>query len=299
MRGRSEALPRRWWCAGVRRWRPAAPAVVALLIVALVGGAARPAVAQEAPSPPASDSLPPGPPAASPPPFPLDSPPPSAPFPLDSPPPPPPSDSLPPGPPPSASDPPPAPFPLDLPPPARPAGLAQGTVMNLAGAPHLWIADEAGVLHWGGDTRALAGRHIRWDQRVEVTLGQLQSLPRGDPWLSSGLLRVGEALYLVKWETEDRLPRLVQIRSFADVALFGLTPANAEGLVVDRREWERRFGLAVDTLARGFLAPLGAAPPGPPPSRPPPHPPHPPPAPSRPPPHPPPGPPPPPPPPRP
>ena len=26
------------------------------------------------------------------------------------------------------------------------------------GTPHLWFADEHGVLHWGGDTRALAGQ---------------------------------------------------------------------------------------------------------------------------------------------
>ena len=45
-----------------------------------------------------------------------------------------------------------------------------GAVVALEGTPHLWIADEQGVLHWGGDTRALAGRHINWSARTEVSL---------------------------------------------------------------------------------------------------------------------------------
>ena len=63
--------------------------------------------------------------------------------------------------------------------------ITHGTVVGLQGTPHLWIADADGVLHWGGDTRALAGRHINWGDRVEVSLAQLQGLERGDPWLSS------------------------------------------------------------------------------------------------------------------
>ena len=38
--------------------------------------------------------------------------------------------------------------------------FSHGTVVALQGTPHLWFADEQGVLHWGGDTRALAGKHI-------------------------------------------------------------------------------------------------------------------------------------------
>ena len=70
--------------------------------------------------------------------------------------------------------------------------FAHGAVVALQGTPHLWIADEQGVLHWAGDTRALAGKHIRWDSRIEVSLAQLQALNRGDPWLSAGLLKDGD-----------------------------------------------------------------------------------------------------------
>ena len=52
-----------------------------------------------------------------------------------------------------------------------------GTVVALQGTPHLWFADAQGVLHWGGDTRALAGRYINWNNRVEVGLEQLRALP--------------------------------------------------------------------------------------------------------------------------
>ena len=38
--------------------------------------------------------------------------------------------------------------------------FAHGTVVALQGTPHLWIADEYGVLHWAGDTWAL-----RWPAR--------------------------------------------------------------------------------------------------------------------------------------
>ena len=89
-------------------------------------------------------------------------------------------------------------------PAARAQGtFAHGTVVALRGTPHLWVADRQGVLHWAGDTRALADKYVRWgrESRVEVTLEQLRRLTRGDPWLSAGLLKDGDPIYLVKWET--------------------------------------------------------------------------------------------------
>ena len=59
--------------------------------------------------------------------------------------------------------------------------FAHGTVVALYGTPHLWFADAQGVLHWGGYTRALAGKHIAWNNRIEVTLDRLRTLPIGDP----------------------------------------------------------------------------------------------------------------------
>src|SRR4051794_12331147 len=87
--------------------------------------------------------------------------------------------------------------------PAAPGPFAPGTVVALSGTPHLWFADAQGQLHWGGDSRALAGHTISWNSRTEVTLEQLKALPLGDPWLSASLLKMGDPIYLAKWETSE------------------------------------------------------------------------------------------------
>ena len=138
--------------------------------------------------------------------------------------------------------------------------FAHGAVIALQGTPHLWIADEQGVLHWAGDTRALAGRHVRWDNRIEVTLAQLQGLHRGDPWLSAGLLKDGDPIYLVKWETEWPQPRLFHIQSIADVELFGINGSNYGNFVLDLATWEQHFGISTASLQRSTL-PAATAPP--------------------------------------
>lgn len=133
--------------------------------------------------------------------------------------------------------------------------FVSGAVVALEGTPHLWIADEQGVLHWGGDTRALAGRHINWNARTEVSLAGLRALPKGDPWLSSGLLKDGDPIYLVKWETEWPLPRLFHIQSIADVELFGINETNYGNFVLDRAVWEARYGISAAGLQRAELPP--------------------------------------------
>ena len=45
-------------------------------------------------------------------------------------------------------------------------------------------------------------------------------MQRGDPWLSSGLPKIGEPIYLSKWEDSDPAPTLLHIQSIADVELF-------------------------------------------------------------------------------
>ena len=141
--------------------------------------------------------------------------------------------------------------------------FTEGAVVSLRDTPHLWIADGQGVLHWAGDTRALAGKHVRWDSRTEVTLAQLQGLNRGDPWLSAGLLKDGDPIYLVKWETDWLEPRLLHIQSIGDVELFGINGSNYGNFVLDRATWEQRFGIAAAGLQRSKL-PAATMPPAPP-----------------------------------
>ena len=137
-------------------------------------------------------------------------------------------------------------------PPQQQAGTP-GAVYALAGTVHLWIADENGELHWGGDTRALAGRNINWSDRREVTVAQLMAFRRGDPWLSAGLLKIGDPIYQVKWETNQERPTLLHIQSIADVELFGINATNYGRFVMDQTTWEARFGIPVAGLPRGVL----------------------------------------------
>ena len=119
---------------------------------------------------------------------------------------------------------------VGLPPPGSTWGYARGVVFTLQGTPHLWISGEQGRLHWAGDTRALAGRYVDWNNQVEFTLDDFQYLASigfiGDPWLSAGLLKDGDPIYLVKWESDWAQPQLLHIQSIADVELFGVNGNN-------------------------------------------------------------------------
>src|SRR5689334_7250977 len=87
--------------------------------------------------------------------------------------------------------------------PAEQATPDSGAIVALAGTHHLWVADGQGVLHWAGDTRALARRAVDWTNRIDVDVERLKAYRRGDPWLSAGLLKMGDSIYLPKWETDQ------------------------------------------------------------------------------------------------
>ena len=128
-----------------------------------------------------------------------------------------------------------------------------GAVFTLDNTPHLWLFAGADGIRWVGDTRALAGMEVRWDRQCTMDAGLLQSVQVGDPLLSLGLVKIGDPIYLAKWETTDALPRLLQIQSLADVAVFGINGDNYGRFVLDRGPWEQRYGLNADVLARGAL----------------------------------------------
>lgn len=131
--------------------------------------------------------------------------------------------------------------------------FAPGTVVALRGTPQLWFAGADGALHWGGDTRALADRAIAWGRRVELAVEPLRALPRGDPWLSAGLLQDDGVIYLPKWETGQDVPTLLLVRSITDLELFGIDGRNYGRLALERAEWEQRYGVPVDTCPPGEL----------------------------------------------
>ncbi|MDQ3700887.1 MAG: hypothetical protein M3442_08205 [Chloroflexota bacterium] len=135
--------------------------------------------------------------------------------------------------------------------------VADGGVVQLRGTPHLWIA-AGGSLHWAGDTRGLVGHAVNWGDRREVDLDTLRRYPLGGPWLSAGLVKIGDPIYFVKWETAEATPTLLHVQSIGDVELFGINAGNYGALVLDQAAWERRFGLATDSLARRALPPATA-----------------------------------------
>jgi hypothetical protein len=146
-------------------------------------------------------------------------------------------------------------------PAAAESDFPYGAVVGLIGTPHLWIADENGVLHWGGDTRALRPRYVDWSTRIDVSLDTLKTLTRGDPYLTAGLLKDGEPIYLVKWETEESVPRLFHIQCIPDVELFGIKTENYLNFVIDRPDWESRTweGLRLQASSLQRLELPGAA----------------------------------------
>jgi hypothetical protein len=144
--------------------------------------------------------------------------------------------------------------------PPSQAPPASGSVVALEGTPHIWVADEQGVLHWGGDTRALSGRFVNWSDRRAVSQSQLRGYRIGDPWLSAGLLKSGDPIYLVKWEVGQERPSLLRIQSIADVEAFGINGANYGAFVLDQGTWEQRYGINAGVLTRGELSPAGPAP---------------------------------------
>jgi hypothetical protein len=138
---------------------------------------------------------------------------------------------------------------------ARPA---HGAVVLLRGTPYYWVADEAGVLHWASDTRALVGRYVKWGHPREVTAEELERLPRGDPWLASPIafVRAGDRLYLVKWESGLKWPALLRVPSAEALRIFGITGRTIEQRVTDQQTWERLVGLPIDAL-EAELTPVG------------------------------------------
>src|SRR5205807_5933880 len=112
----------------------------------------------------------------------------------------------------------------------------RGMVAALNGSPHLWVL-EGGELHWAGDTRALTSRTLRWDSRCSADLAFFRQAVMGDPWLSTGLVKIGDPIYLAKWETGEAAPTLLHIQSIADVKLFGISSANYGRFVFERADW--------------------------------------------------------------
>ena len=110
-----------------------------------------------------------------------------------------------------------------------------------------------GTLHWAGDTRALADRFVDWGARQELSATEIASLPKGDPWLSAGLVKLGTPIYLAKWEATEASPQLLHIQAIEDVALFGINGSNYGTFVMEEDAWKARFGFEAASLKTAEL----------------------------------------------
>ena len=134
-----------------------------------------------------------------------------------------------------------------------------GTPIRLEGTPHLFLVSaDYPQLHWVGDTRALAKYPAFWDRQKTWpywVFHRWGGLWMGDPYLSAGLLKDGDPIYLVKWEQNWDKPRLFHIQSIADVELFGINARNYGKFVLDKPAWEAKYGFDAARLLRFPLQP--------------------------------------------
>ncbi len=149
---------------------------------------------------------------------------------------------------------------------SRTADYPLGAVFSLENTPHIWLTFGSEGLRWVGDTRALTASNVsvRWDSTCVMDATYLAGVKKGDPILSAGLVKIGDPIWLAKWEQTEDAPSLLHIQSIADVELFGINSTNYGRLVLERGDWEARYGFSTDGLARGDLASAAAQAPAPP-----------------------------------
>jgi hypothetical protein len=129
-----------------------------------------------------------------------------------------------------------------------PRAPVSGELLSLAQTPHLWAVDAAGTAHLASDPSALAEHAAAGAPRLAVSLDELRQLPRGEPWLSMALVKIGDFVYLPQAQAPGTAPVLRLIKSVDDLSLMGIDAANYGRLVLDRAAWEARYGLNVDGL---------------------------------------------------
>ena len=127
--------------------------------------------------------------------------------------------------------------------PAAAAGLPPGQVLRLDGTDHLWVVDAQGAAHLASGPAVLAGKPVNWaDVRVETVAG-LAALPKGAPYLTADLVKIGDAIYVPQFAADGTTPTLLRVQNPADLALFGINDANYGQLVLDPAAWQQRYGV--------------------------------------------------------
>jgi hypothetical protein len=131
---------------------------------------------------------------------------------------------------------------------AAPGAVVVGEVLALENTPHLFVRDEAGMLHMASDAQALAGHPVAWGTRKDIPVGELRRYTLGTPWLSMALVRIGTAIYLPQAQPDGGTPVLRLVGSVNDLALIGINAENYGDTVLDQAAWEARYGLRTSDL---------------------------------------------------
>jgi hypothetical protein len=129
-----------------------------------------------------------------------------------------------------------------------PRAPVSGELLALEQTPHLWAVDAAGTAHLASDPFALAEHAAAGAPRTAVSLDELRQLPRGEPWLSMALVKLGDFVYLPQAQAPGTAPVLRLVKSVDDLSLLGVGADNYGRLVLDRAAWEARYGFNVDGL---------------------------------------------------
>jgi hypothetical protein len=136
---------------------------------------------------------------------------------------------------------------------SAPLPAVAGEVLALTQTTHLWVADGQGVAHFASDPAALAAHAVDWGDQREVTRDELGALPRGEPWLSMAMVRIGEAIYLPQAAGPGSAPTLLHVQSPRDLALLGVDGADYARLVLDPAAWQQRYGFDPARLTQDEL----------------------------------------------
>jgi hypothetical protein len=129
-----------------------------------------------------------------------------------------------------------------------PRAPVSGEILSLEQTPHLWTVDAAGTAHLASDPSALAEHAVPGAPRQAVSLDELRQMPRGEPYLSMALVKIGDFVYLPQEQAPGSAPVLRLILSVDDLRLMGVDADNYGRLVLDRAAWEARYGFDVDGL---------------------------------------------------
>src|SRR5918992_1244573 len=71
----------------------------------------------------------------------------------------------------------------------------------------------------------------------------LAALPKGAPYLTAELVKIGDAIYVPRFAADGTTPTLLRVQSPADLTLLGVTDANYGQLVLDPAAWQQRYGV--------------------------------------------------------